>query len=149
MTEEYLEDSARALSRARALMSSYDYVGAIEAAQHSTELSVKALYLLVGEEPPKEHHAGAEFLKKIIDRLDFSSATEYLKVDLGRAMLISRMYEWAHTVSIYGYKGLSASSLIEKKDAEIALQYADEVESTCRLVVDAVNRKEITIRHTI
>lgn len=146
--EEYLEDSARALPRARALISSYDYVGAIEAAQHSIELSVKALYLLVGEEPPKEHHAGAEFLKKVVDRLNFSSTTEHLKAEIGRAMLISRMYEWAHTVSVYGFKGLSASSLIDKKDAEIALQYADEVYSTCNLVVDKVRQREIAIRQT-
>jgi len=148
LSEDYLEDSARALPRARALISGYDFVGAIEAAQHSIELSVKALYLLVGEEPPKEHHAGEAFLKKVVDRLSFADTAEYLKAELGRAMLISRMYEWAHTVSVYGYKGLSASSLIDKKDAEIALGYADEVYSTCNLVVDKVRQKEIAIRQT-
>ena len=56
------------------------------------------------------------------------------------------MYEWAHTASVYGFKGISPSKLIDEKDAKIALEYADEVYSMCRSVVDAANRKEIKIR---
>lgn len=146
MTEEYLENSGSQIGRAKQLLSGYDYVGAIEAAQHSIEISIKALYLLVGQEPPKEHHAGQEFLTKVVDRLVFPSYFGYLKDDLCRAMWISKMYEWAHTASVYGFKGISPSKLIHEKDAKTALEYADEVYSTCRLVVDAANRKEITLR---
>jgi len=149
LTEEYLEDSSRMITRTKQLILAYDYVGAIEAAQHSIEVSIKALYLLVGEEPPKEHHAGEEFLKRVVGRLDFSDSApfgaDYCKAKLGRAMFIGKMYEWAHTVSVYGYKGLSASRLIEKRDAEIASEYAEEVYSTCRVIVDAVKYKQITI----
>jgi len=150
LAEEYLEDSKAAANRASELISkTFDFVGAIEAAQHSIELSVKALYLLVREEPPKEHHAGQEFLRKVADRLSFSrNAADYWKANLGRIMWISRMYEWAHTVSVYGYKGISASKLITKKDAEIASGYAYEVHLICRHIMDAVSRKEISIGET-
>jgi len=149
LAREYLETSSQATSRAKDLISRGDYVGAIEAAQHSIELSVKALYLLVGQEPPKEHYAGQEFLNRVVGRLDFPSYFDHFKADLCRTMWISKMYEWAHTVSVYGYKGTSPSKLINKKDAEIALQYADEVYWTCRRVADAVSRKEIAIRQSI
>jgi len=57
-------------------------------------------------------------------------------------MLISNMYEWAHTVSVYGYKGVSASSLLQKRDVQIALEYDDEVYSTCRVLADKANQEK-------
>ncbi len=50
-----VEEASRLLMRAESLAKLNDYSGAIEAAQHSIELSVKSLYRLVGLKPPRTH----------------------------------------------------------------------------------------------
>jgi len=129
--EDLLNEARRAEWRSRELTESIDYNGAVEAAQHCIELSIKAMYQLVGLDPPKKHDAGTE-LEKVVRRLDIPQSYGYVKESLGRMRLISAMWAWAHNTSIYGCLDIPASRLFKEKDARTALDHAAEVLSGCQ-----------------
>lgn len=94
-SEDLLNEASTALQRARNLVSSYDYSGTVEAAQHNIEHAVKSMYRLVDLEHPKprSHDASVE-LEKVTRRLDFPEPYSYLRESLGRIRLISAMWSW-------------------------------------------------------
>mgnify|MGYP001084756948 FL=1 len=106
--EGMAEEASRLLARAERLAETSDYSGAIEAAQHSIELSVKSLYRLVGLEPPRTHlervpkkeHKEEDPLEMVAERLE--GIQEYLMIWLGKTSWIGRMWAWAHNTSLYG-----------------------------------------------
>lgn len=127
------------------IIETVDYNGSIEASQHCIELSIKALYALVGLNPPKKHDAAVE-LQKIIEKLEFPDSLVVLRDRLARMKWISKMWEWAHSTSVYGYLDIPATRLFKKEDAEIAAKYADEVLMNCRSIADLVENEEIKIK---
>ena len=139
--EDLCGEAQKAYFRSRKLSSS-DYNGAIEAAQHCIELAVKALYQLVGLEYPTKHDPGIQ-LENVIKRLN--GLQNYQKVSIARAKWISKMWEWAHSTSIYGTLNVPASKLFRKKDVETAIEYASEMHSCCQVTISLVKTGQIKI----
>lgn len=139
--EELCGEAQKAYLRSRKLSSS-DYNGAIEAAQHCIELAVKALYQIVGLEYPTKHDPGIQ-LENVIKRLN--GLPDYQKVSIARAKWISKMWEWAHSTSIYGTLNIPASKIFRKRDVENAVEYASEMHSCCYVIISLVRSGQITI----
>jgi hypothetical protein len=139
-----IDEASHLRTRAESLASQYDCSGAIEAAQHCIELSVKSLYRLVGLEPPRTHlermskkKFGEENpLERAAERLE--GMDEYLMIWLGKTSWIGRMWAWAHDTSLYGCLDLPASKLFGQKDAGIAIDYAGEALTNSRTIVQSV-----------
>ena len=140
--ENLCGEAHRAYLRARSLRDQIDYNGAIEAAQHCIELSVKALYKLVGLKYPKKHDPATQ-LEEVIKRL--KGLPDYQKVSIARAKWISKMWEWAHSTSIYGTLNVPASRIFKRKDAEIAVEYASEMHSCCSVTMSLMRTGQIKI----
>ena len=142
--EGMIDEASQCLLRAEALAKGCDYSGAVEAAQHCIELSMKSLYRLVGLKPPRTHwerRAKNEFgeedpLEKVAERLD--GIEDYLKVWLGKTSWIGRMWAWAHNTSLYGCLDLPASKLFAQKDATTATDYAHDALTNCRAITQSV-----------
>jgi hypothetical protein len=142
--EGLIDEAAHLLTRAENLVKSYDYNGAIEAAQHCIELSVKSQYRLVGLKPPRTHlerfpkkGLGEENpLEMVAERLD--GIEDYLMVWLGKTSWIGRMWAWAHDTSLYGCLDLPSSKLFDQKDASVAIEYAHEALTNCRAITLSV-----------
>jgi HEPN domain-containing protein len=146
-SEELLSEASKAEWRGRNLVKSVDFNGAVEAAQHCIELSIKAMYQLIGLPPPKpkSHDVGIE-LEKVVRRLVFPNVHKYLRERLARIRWISTMWAWAHSTSMYGYLDIPASRIFKEKDAKIAVEYASEVLSDCRTILNLVKLGQIKVR---
>ena len=138
-----IDGASQCLMRAEGLAERCDYSGAVEAAQHCIELSMKSLYRLVGLKPPKTHWGqvkkdfGEEDpLEKVAERLE--GIEEHQIVWLGKTSWIGRMWAWAHNTSLYGCLNLPASRLFEQKDANVAIDYAREALTNCRIITNSV-----------
>lgn len=131
--------------RSAKLLESGDFVGSIEASQHCIELSCKLFYLAVGLEPPKDHDGGRDF-SKVLEKLVFPSHLQYQKLSLARMRWISRMWEWAHTVALYGFKGFELSDLFERADAVTAQEYAKKAYFMAQDVFSHLKNGTIQVR---
>jgi len=149
-TEGLLLEASHLLNRAENLVKDHDHSGAIEAAQHSIELSIKSLYRLVGLPAPRTHFETARRaeeeapLEKVAERLE--GIPEYLMRWLGRTSWIARMWAWAHNTSVYGCLDIPASKLFEKDDAEIAIRYAKTALTNCRSIVESVKAGQTKVK---
>jgi HEPN domain-containing protein len=123
-------------------LSESDYNGAIEAAQHCIELSVKALIKLVGLEYHTKHDPSTQ-LEEVIARLN--GLSDYDKVSIARAKWISTMWEWSHSTSIYGSLNVQASNLFREKDVKSAVEYASEMHSCCSVIISRVKNGQVKI----
>ncbi len=148
-----LGDAWQSKSRAQQCIESHDFSGAMGAAQHSIELSIKSLYRLVGVEPPYTHDASMirkdgkieDRFAEVLDSLDFGRF-DYLIKDLCRCRWVAIMYAFANTTAVYGYIKIAAKDLFEVKDAEIAASYADQVYSRCSHAVGLFENNHIRMR---
>jgi HEPN domain-containing protein len=147
LSEDLLDDARKAKCRGHGLLNSRDYSGAVEAAQHCIELSIKAMYLLVNLNPPKtkSHDAGVE-LEKVVRRFNISEAHSYLMESLARMKWISTMWAWAHSESIYGCLDIPASRIFKEKDAKVALDYASEVLLNCQTILILIKSNEVKFK---
>ena len=125
--EDLCDEAHKAYLRSGELRSS-DYNGAIEAAQQCIELSIKGLYQLVGLKYPTKHDPGIQ-LENVVERLN--GLPDNQKVSIARAKWISKMWDWAHSTSIYVPLNVRASKVFREKDAENAIDYAREVFVCC------------------
>lgn len=146
-SEELLNEASKAKWRAHSLIKSFDYNGAVEAAQHCIELSIKATYQLVGLDPPKpkSHDVGKELIK-VVRRLDFPEALNYLRESLARMRWISTMWAWAHSTSMYGCLNIPASKIFKEKDAKVAIEYASDVLLDCRTIHNLMKFGQIKVK---
>ena len=143
IAEGMIGEASQCLARAEGLMERGDCSGAVEAAQHCIELSMKSLYRLVGLKPPKTHwgqvkkDSGEEDpLEKVAERLE--GIQEHERVWLGKTSWIGRMWAWAHNTSLYGCLDLLASRLFDQRDAKVAIDYAHDALTNCRIITNSV-----------
>jgi HEPN domain-containing protein len=134
-TAEGLRTAAEtALSRARILREKSDFGGAIEAAQHCIELSVKSILSRCDIHYSPKHDVGSE-LPKVLKKLEGTS--EQLKVSISRSQWIIKMWEWANSTSVYGTAETKPCELFHDADANTAISYAEDAYWTCyQLLLD-------------
>jgi len=152
-TEGMLLQGSHLLSRAENLFKIQDYDGAVEAAQHSIELSIKSLYGLVGLPAPITHFESykrkgeKEPLEKVAESLQ--GIPENLMIWLAKTSWIGRMWAWAHNTSVYGCLDIPASKLFDSDDAEIAIKYARTTRLNVITIVEAVKAGKARIKPAV
>lgn len=128
-------ESGTALFRSDRLLEDADFHGAIEAAQHSIEFSVKGVLTLTSVEFKKEHEVSKqlETASRLIRGLE-----AWEKESLARLKWISPMWSWANVDAVYGSIDGPASRLFRADDAKTAIQYAREAYNTAQTILSAV-----------
>ena len=151
IAEGMIDEASQCLRRAEGLVERGDCSGAVEAAQHCIELSMKSLYRLVGLKPPKTHwgqvkkDSGEEDpLEKVAERLE--GIQDHQRIWLGKTSWIGRMWAWAHNTSLYGCLDLPASRLFDKKDANVAIDYARDALTNCGIIINSVKLGQTRIK---
>jgi len=145
-----MADAHAAQSRARQLIGSGDYSGAIEAAQHCIEHAIKSMFRLVQLEPPRTHEAvldrkGQDAFVHVVRRLNFPEGYEYNRQQFLRLRWIAPMWSWANNTAVYGYEGIPAVTFFDKGDADLAMKFADEVMNSVSLVLVSCRNGDIKI----
>ena len=146
-----LFESTGELTRAKEMLDKVEYAKAIHAAKNSIELRIKAMYPLVGLDPPHTHDAitgergqKPDAFGEVIKRLDFGNDL-WTKNGIMRLPWLGKMWASAHIFSVYGYGGVPASSLFDPEDARIALDYAGKVEDAITALIDSVKQGRIRV----
>jgi len=141
----YLDAASKDLERAKTLTKQRDWSGSVEAAQHCIEISVKSLYLLVGLNYPEQHDPAVD-LKKVMSRLrGLRSYHNYLWMEIARMRWICKMWEWIHTSSVYGCLDIPATKIFHEEDAKTAIDYATDVNSKCRQILNLARFEQIKL----
>lgn len=117
--ESYLRRAFNKLDEAKYHLERFNYPESISASQEAIEFSVKAIFLLYGEEYSRKHKFREEEFSKLL-----RSGTK----DLARVFLLSEFWSKFYTVAKYGYEKLEAGPehLFKREEAELALKHAEE-----------------------
>lgn len=139
MVEGWIDKASNQLQAARGhLKSPFHYSEAIEASQECIELSVKSILLFLNikyapshgwEESKKQF---ADIAKQIISRnIQEKLEAQYLhhSIRLPRLILLVNFWSLLYLSAKYGFTAeylSSARDLFDKKEAELAVEHADE-----------------------
>ncbi|MFH1773914.1 MAG: HEPN domain-containing protein [Methanobacteriota archaeon] len=143
--EELIDEARKVKGRAENLLKNLDCSGAVEASQHRIELSIKSLYKLVGLEYPVKHDAAIQ-LEKVLSELIFPNYWNFYREKIARIRWICKMWEFAHSTSIYGCLDIPASKVFTRRDAQVAVEYASEVYSDCIFIIMNVRNGKIKLK---
>ncbi len=134
MAKGLLDQARSSLQSARQASKDGNWAYAIRTSQDASELSIKALLLTAGDDPPKVH--------------DLASTLKKYRNDLGQlGFSEDEVDEMAKTASslaedrskaLYGdeKRDVPAGKIYERKDAEKAHRAAERVYDRCREVVE-------------
>ena len=136
---EMLIEAGKKRKRAKILFDNADYSGVVETSQHSIELAIKSLFVLMGLDYSFTHDPGKE-LDKVVQQLkeiipidnSFESAITMI---FRRLEYSSEVLSRFHTEGMYGFKGVPASQLFNVNDAEYALSQTGSVLVTCWFII--------------
>jgi HEPN domain-containing protein len=123
----------RALEEARDLYESNDYPYCIIRAKECIELTLKAVFILVGEKYPKKHDVSKE-LTKISEKFP-----EWFKEKLAKIKLSSKLSEEWKNLAMYGDEelGLSPERIFNYLEAKLILKHAEAISSDfLRLLIE-------------
>lgn len=100
------------------------YSNIISDCQQCIELCGKVLFVLVGEDPPKEHGLDFENGQRVL-RSEFPERFNR-ETDIARVIFITQLWEEFYTIAKYGDENYSipADDLFEREDAELAVSHA-------------------------
>jgi HEPN domain-containing protein len=124
MAESYLKRAGNKYDEAEEHLKKRHYPESISASQECIELSIKAIFLLLQEEYPKEHKFKEEEFGVILDKIP-----EKLKyLDFHKFYLYFKFWSSFYIIAKYGLEkiGVGADKLFEKEEAELALKHADK-----------------------
>jgi len=127
LVESYVKRAEAELKAARIHYDSWKYPACIASAQTSVELMLKALLKKFTGDFPKKHDV-SDALAKAVEKLP-----EDLRKSAPRLCFISRVLSAWREPSIYGEELRQAppESLFGKREAELAISYAEEVRIIC------------------
>ncbi len=125
LAESFLKRARNKLGEARDYSEKrWSYPESISASQECIELSLKAIFLLVGEDYPKEHELRDKEFTKVLENIP--KELEYL--NWVRVIVVSRFWSQFYTVVKYGHDRfkIGAEQLFKKEEAELAKKHAEE-----------------------
>lgn len=123
--QSYLRRVNNKLDEARnQLQQKFNYAESVSASQECIELSIKAVFLILGEEFPKKHEFKEEDFIKLLDKIP--KELEYY--NFPRLYLLSKFWSNFYTVAKYGLEKLEVGTdkLFTDKEANLALKHAEE-----------------------
>jgi len=126
--EALMKEAEEVLSRSKILQAKRDFAGAIEAAQHSIELSVKSMLARCDVHHQKSHDVSPQ-LEILMRKLE--GCSESLTRGLSRSQWIMQMWEPANSFAVYGTHDTKPQDLFYEHDGEVAIYYAEDAYWTC------------------
>jgi HEPN domain-containing protein len=128
LIESYRKQAESSVKAARMHYDNWDYPSCVREAQVAVELILKALLKKYTGDYPKKHDVGAEVIESR-ERLP-----EPLRPKVGRLWFISKVLDSWREPSVYGLEArqTAPAEIFGKKEAEIAIAYAEEAISSCR-----------------
>lgn len=123
--QSYLRRANNKLDEARnQSKEKFNYAESVSSSQECIELSLKAVFLFLGEDFPKTHEFKEQDFIKLLSKIP-----EELKFyNFPRLYLLSKFWSSFYTVSKYGLEKLEigADELFKDKEANLALNHAEE-----------------------
>ena len=122
LAESFISRADKKIDDARRYLRNFQFPESISAAQECIELSIKAIFLLLGYEYPKRHEFKEEDFEKILK--NSPKNLNYLKIP--RLYLYSKFWSNFYTVVKYGFKRLGVGpELFDRPEAELAIKHAE------------------------
>ena len=69
LEQSYLKRAYNKLNEAKSQLQKYNYAESVSASQECIELSVKAVFLVLGEHFPKQHEFKEQNFKKLLSKI--------------------------------------------------------------------------------
>ena len=134
LAESFINRADNKIDEARSYLKNFRFPESISAAQECIELSVKAIFLLLGHEYPKKHEFEEKDFERILESLPKN--LNYLKIPC--LYLYSRFWSSFYTVAKYGLErlGVGPEELFDRPEAELAIKHAEKCLSTARTLRD-------------
>ena len=132
LEQSYLKRAYNKLNEAKSQLQKYNYAESVSASQECIELSVKAVFLVLGEQFPKQHEFKEQNFKKLLSKIP----KELQFYNFPRLYLLSKFWSEFYTVAKYGLEELEvgADKLFTDKEAKLASEHAEE----CYLATNAL-----------
>jgi len=132
LVESFCKQAWSAIRAARLHYDGGDYPSCVKEAQHAVELMLKALLKRYIGDFPKKHDVGDEVYRSA------EKLPEGLRPHLARLWMASKVLGSWREPSTYGIEAEQTPPhrLFTKAEAELALQYAEEVRSILRSYTD-------------
>lgn len=134
MAEGLLQQALSSLESARKASRDSHWAFAVRSSQDASELSIKALLLTAGDDPPKIHDLGHVLRQEKDDlaELGLSESEVHRLADSARDLAQDR------SKSLYGDEenDIPATDLFDKNDAARAVQTAELIHRRCRQVIE-------------
>ena len=124
--ESWLRRANNKLDEARnQLQQKFNYPESVSASQECIELSIKAMFSVIGVEFTKEHQIKEEEFKKLLEKIPQDSKNIY---NYPRIFLLSEFWSYFYITAKYGLETLKIGSdnLFTDKEANLALKHAEE-----------------------
>lgn len=120
----FLSRVSNKFNEAKDHFKSYHYSESISASQECIELSLKAVFLLLGEKYTKRHWFKENEFKKILKKIP----DELKYLDFPKLYLYSKFWESSRPIAKYGFEslGIGADKLFGKEEAGLALKHAEK-----------------------
>ncbi len=138
--DDWLKDAFRHLALARAALPD-DYSESVAHSSKAVEFSAKSLMTLAGVLFPREHVVGIgmEWVWQSLTGKDAESVA-LAKRHIARVGWVCDVVAPLQTVSEYGFAGKSTTLLVNKKDADIYLEYGAEATDIAGRVLAQVQK---------
>jgi HEPN domain-containing protein len=134
MAKGLLRQAESSLESAKRAADDGNWAFAVRTSQDASELSIKALLLATGDEPPKVHDLGKALHENRDDlqKLGLDGSEVHKMARMARSLAEDR------SKSLYGdeKKDIPATKLYEQQDARDAYTAASDIYSKCRGVVE-------------
>ncbi|MEE9175839.1 MAG: HEPN domain-containing protein [Thermodesulfobacteriota bacterium] len=123
--QSYLRRANNKLDEARnQLQQKFNYAESVSASQECIELSIKAVFLILGEDFPKTHNFKEQDFIKLLSKVP----KDLQFYNFARLYLLSEFWSSFYTTAKYGLEKLEvgADKLFTDKEANLALKHAEE-----------------------
>lgn len=140
----FLSRVSNKFNEAKDHFESYNYSESISASQECIELSLKAVFLLLGEKYKKRHEFKEKEFKKILKKIP-----EELKyIDFTKLYLYSKFWDSFYTVAKYGFEELrvGADKLFEREEAYLALKHAEKCKNAADQLENHIHKRGLAER---
>ena len=134
LAQSCLKRAYNKIDEARNQLQKYNYAESVSSLQECVELSIKAFFLILGEDFPKTHEFKEQDFIKLLSKIP----KELQWYNFSRLYLLSEFWSSFYTIAKYGYEKLEvgANKLFKDKEANLALQHAKECHSTIKTLLN-------------
>lgn len=124
MAESFLTRAQHKLGSARSDSENLCYAETVSSAEECIELTLKAIFLLLGEKYSKKHWFTDDEAEKLLQKVP----KELEHHDFPRLFLFSKFWSNFHILAKYGDEklALGAEKLFKKEEADLALYHAQK-----------------------